>query len=1415
MPEKITTITAPNAQGISTTYEIDLPSTATPNIASLTLRGPIYYQGSLATTPMIQWINNTSDANGNGIKIGGGGAVIVGAGESASAITASAGDESLRLAADSNIYFYSNAQDGTSSMKTMTFDTNGNLAVPGAITSNGTAVSLVGHTHATSIAASAGTSQITLDYGGKYAITAGGTSFIFSMPEGSNSHYTNYLKFNVGATNALTYTQDSDKTLTFMGSGSTMVSAVAGSGTITISSINTASAADNILKGGNTGTVITYAPYTTQQNRLSFDTSTSTPTRTDRLNLNGSLRVTSLYLGDIMLESNDPASGGTTLSLVTTGEKYNWNNKMDPISLNPGDIIYGDSYGAIANLSIGAPKSVLNSNGVSPRWISSYVAFNNSIFNFVPGSLPDPTYQEEYEDAIANHSPLSMTRADVASAFVTGIPAGSGLVNFYYAHDTTNGYKYVAHLDALVLEMEVNNTGIRTTSIVSAINNPMNDLGQMIYGGIDGIPCMLPHGQAGQVLRVVEEGSGTAFMPHWVSLGAAADYGVDNAITSSATNSNVPTTLAVYNALQNLPEPMVFKGTIGDAGASPTITWSQLPAATAANGHTYKVISNHSSAPICKIGDTIVSNGTEWVVIPSGDEPGGTVTSIKIKTSTYITGGSNTAATTTGEWTIGHDTSGVTAGTYGKGADETPGYGQKFKVPTIQVDAYGHVIAAHTYEVTIPASDNTNTTYQFTGGTNKFTVTPSDASAYDVAVTPSIANNITGSGTNGRIAKFNGTNTITDGPAFGTNPAKFLNNKGEWAIPTAGMSNPMTAFGDMIYGALDGTPVRLAAGTAGQYLTLITDQSNPNFLHPHWRSLNVSVETSTSTTPDILLAASTRYAIKVGDSGVIIETPPDSNTASAVDNILDGSNSGTAITYAPYPAATANSSWVSTAANGGKLYLGTQNPSRYDRLNYNGSLHATVLYSRNQEVATNPMTDFGDIIYGGIDGTPLALAAGTEGQILTLKPDTSDPTILFPAWTDLASDRYHTTGTWSGLTYTATAHGNAGALAFTIPTGTTATTVALGNHTHTLSLAQDSGTSTVSLAANTKYKLTAGGSSIIFTTPVDNDNTTYTFDSENLVNAFRVTPSSGTPDVVNIHLSMVVADDILHGSFDSVDCTAKYEPYPAATATSTWVSNNSNGGKFYLGTENPAKTNRLNFNGNLYSTVLYASNIYSGGKKVATNPMTSVGDLMYGDAGAEPMRLGIGTNGQVLYASGSVPTWHTLTASDVGAAPTTHNHGNILSAGTITSTEVTTATGFLVYDSNNKIQRATNANARTIIGAAPTSHSHGNITSDGKVNSTPVQPGIDAPYMLVTDSTGAIQRMGGETDAFLSYDASWGFDWRTLNRSPAGNANQNYIVQRHAKGSIQTEKLAVSVGTTTKATMQYNTTDECVEFVFA
>lgn len=43
------------------------------------------------------------------------------------------------------------------------------------------------HTHPTSIATSTGTSELTMAHGGKYALTAGGDSFIFTLPADSNT----------------------------------------------------------------------------------------------------------------------------------------------------------------------------------------------------------------------------------------------------------------------------------------------------------------------------------------------------------------------------------------------------------------------------------------------------------------------------------------------------------------------------------------------------------------------------------------------------------------------------------------------------------------------------------------------------------------------------------------------------------------------------------------------------------------------------------------------------------------------------------------------------------------------------------------------------------------------------------------------------------------------------------------------------------------------------------------------------------------------------------------------------------------------------------------------------------------------------------------------------------------------------
>ena len=115
-------------------------------------------------------------------------------------------------------------------------------------------------------------------------------------------------------------------------------------------------------------------------------------------------------------------------------------------------------------------------------------------------------------------------------------------------------------------------------------------------------------------IKVTPSG-GTAQNVSVKGLGAAAYKGTTTSVTSGS--SDLVTSGAVYTAIDNLPEPMIFKGSLGTGG---TIT--TLPTASLANeGYTYKVITAGTYASqASKVGDLFISNGTDWIWIPSGDD---------------------------------------------------------------------------------------------------------------------------------------------------------------------------------------------------------------------------------------------------------------------------------------------------------------------------------------------------------------------------------------------------------------------------------------------------------------------------------------------------------------------------------------------------------------------------------------------------------------------------------------------------------------------------------------------------------------------------------------------------------------------------------------------------------------------------
>lgn len=136
-----------------------------------------------------------------------------------------------------------------------------------------------------------------------------------------------------------------------------------------------------------------------------------------------------------------------------------------------------------------------------------------------------------------------------------------------------------------------------------------------------------------------------------------------------------------------------------------------------------------------------------------------------------------------------------------------------------------------------------------------------------------------------------------------------------------------------------------------------------------------------------------------------------------------------------------------------------------------------------------------------------------------------------------------------GLTNTekSNARANIGAGTSNLTIGTTSTTAAAGNHTHSASLVTDTGTSAITLAHGGKYKLTAGGSSVIFTMPASDGNTTYTFAEGSTNGAFSVTPSGGSAQSVKVHGLAAAAYKAVDSSV-TISSTSTNVPTSAAVA---------------------------------------------------------------------------------------------------------------------------------------------------------------------------------------------------------------------------------------------------------------------------
>lgn len=169
----------------------------------------------------------------------------------------------------------------------------------------------------------------------------------------------------------------------------------------------------------------------------------------------------------------------------------------------------------------------------------------------------------------------------------------------------------------------------------------------------------------------------------------------------------------ITSAIADLPEPMIFKGSVGTNG---TVTWANLAtAATTNEGWTYKVITAHTAEtgkPAAQVGDTIISNGSEWIVIPSGDEPSGTVTSVGISNGGGLSV-SGSPITSSGTITVSH------ADTSSQASSSNSG---RTYIQSLTLDTYGHVTGISTATETVTNTDEKLKVAEVTSATQYYPI---------------------------------------------------------------------------------------------------------------------------------------------------------------------------------------------------------------------------------------------------------------------------------------------------------------------------------------------------------------------------------------------------------------------------------------------------------------------------------------------------------------------------------------------------------------------------------------------------------------------------------------------------------------------------------------------------------------------
>lgn len=199
-------------------------------------------------------------------------------------------------------------------------------------------------------------------------------------------------------------------------------------------------------------------------------------------------------------------------------------------------------------------------------------------------------------------------------------------------------------------------------------------------------------------------------------------------------------------------------------------------------------------------------------------------------------------------------------------------------------------------------------------------------------------------------------------------------------------------------------------------------------------------------------------------------------------------------------------------------------------------------------------------------------------------------------------------------------------------------------------------------------------------------------------------------------------------------------------------------------------------------------------------------DIMYSSAANTPTRLAANTTTTRKYLSmlgtgsaGAAPSWEAITYSTVGAAASSHTHGNIQNGGTLQTTDVTIGSGdkLVITDSSdsNKVARASLAFSASVSSQSQTTKF---LREDGT---------WQAPSYTTNTNNAATHTLATTTKYYVTGTTS-------ATTSTAGDSFDTGVFVTTTAGELSSVRYAYNVSGTGKAYTTYNTTDDCIDFIF-